>query len=283
MKQFIANLMTGFGIADVIDILIVAFIAYEVITFIAKNRAQQLVRGILLLFGVYLLSNLLKLYTLNWILKNTLTIGLVALIILFQPELRRGLEYMGRGAIRKNGRIDKTSAKYVVDEIVKAVDSFSESRTGALMVVEQLDSLGDIIETGTVIDADISSEMLGNIFYKGAPLHDGAAILRDNKVYAAGCVLPLTSDLSLSKELGTRHRAGIGITEHTDAVSIIVSEENGVISVARDGRLTRFLDSKGIEKYLLNIYLKPEEEEKNPIIRFLKKRKNKNGGEKDAK
>lgn len=275
--------MTGFGIADVIDILIVAFIAYEVITFIAKNRAQQLVRGILLLFGVYLLSNLLKLYTLNWILKNTLTIGLVALIILFQPELRRGLEYMGRGAIRKNGRIDKTSAKYVVDEIVKAVDSFSESRTGALMVVEQLDSLGDIIETGTVIDADISSEMLGNIFYKGAPLHDGAAILRDNKVYAAGCVLPLTSDLSLSKELGTRHRAGIGITEHTDAVSIIVSEENGVISVARDGRLTRFLDSKGIEKYLLNIYLKPEEEEKNPIIRFLKKRKNKNGGEKDAK
>ena len=262
-----------------IDILIVAFIAYEVITFIAKNRAQQLVRGILLLFGVYLLSNLLNLYTLNWILRNTLTIGLVALIILFQPELRRGLEYMGRGAIRRNGRIDKTSAKYVVDEIVKAVDAFSESRTGALMVVEQLDSLGDVIESGTVIDADISSEMLGNIFYKGAPLHDGAAILRDNKVYAAGCVLPLTSDLSLSKELGTRHRAGIGITEHTDAVSIIVSEESGVISVAREGRLTRFLDSKGIEKYLLNIYLKPEEEEKNPIIRFLKKKR---GGGKSA-
>ncbi len=279
MRQFIANLMTGFGISDVIDILIVAFIAYEVITFIAKNRAQQLVRGILLLFGVYLLSNLLNLYTLNWILRNTLTIGLVALIILFQPELRRGLEYMGRGAIRRNGRIDKTSAKYVVDEIVKAVDAFSESRTGALMVVEQLDSLGDVIESGTVIDADISSEMLGNIFYKGAPLHDGAAILRDNKVYAAGCVLPLTSDLSLSKELGTRHRAGIGITEHTDAVSIIVSEESGVISVAREGRLTRFLDSKGIEKYLLNIYLKPEEEEKNPIIRFLKKKR---GGGKSA-
>lgn len=279
MRQFIANLMTGFGISDVIDILIVAFIAYEVITFIAKNRAQQLVRGILLLFGVYLLSNLLNLYTLNWILRNTLTIGLVALIILFQPELRRGLEYMGRGAIRRNGRIDKTSAKYVVDEIVKAVDAFSESRTGALMVVEQLDSLGDVIESGTMIDADISSEMLGNIFYKGAPLHDGAAILRDNKVYAAGCVLPLTSDLSLSKELGTRHRAGIGITEHTDAVSIIVSEESGVISVAREGRLTRFLDSKGIEKYLLNIYLKPEEEEKNPIIRFLKKKR---GGGKSA-
>lgn len=279
MRQFIANLMTGFGISDVIDILIVAFIAYEVITFIAKNRAQQLVRGILLLFGVYLLSNLLNLYTLNWILRNTLTIGLVALIILFQPELRRGLEYMGRGAIRRNGRIDKTSAKYVIDEIVKAVDAFSESRTGALMVVEQLDSLGDVIESGTVIDADISSEMLGNIFYKGAPLHDGAAILRDNKVYAAGCVLPLTSDLSLSKELGTRHRAGIGITEHTDAVSIIVSEESGVISVAREGRLTRFLDSKGIEKYLLNIYLKPEEEEKNPIIRFLKKKR---GGGKSA-
>ena len=279
MRQFIANLMTGFGISDVIDILIVAFIAYEVLTFIAKNRAQQLVRGILLLFGVYLLSNLLNLYTLNWILRNTLTSGLVALILLCQPELRRGLEYRGRGAIRWNGRIDKTSAKYVVDEIVKAVDAFSESRTGALMVVEQLDSLGDVIESATVIDADISSEMLGNIFYKGAPLHDGAAILRDNKVYAAGCVLPLTSDLSLSKELGTRHRAGIGITEHTDAVSIIVSEESGVISVAREGRLTRFLDSKGIEKYLLNIYLKPEEEEKNPIIRFLKKKR---GGGKSA-
>ena len=153
------------------------------------------------------------------------------------------------------GDIDKEEAKRMVTEIVRAVETMSSSRTGALIVIEKEITLNDIVETGTVIDAYISAEMIGNIFYEGAPLHDGALILRGDRLYAAGCVLPLTQNKELSKELGTRHRAGIGITENSDALVIIVSEETGVISLAQNGELTRFLEAKRIEKTLLDLYL----------------------------
>ncbi|MDY6037989.1 MAG: diadenylate cyclase CdaA [Eubacterium sp.] len=271
MKDLLNNLITGIGIKDVLDILIVALIVYKVLGFIRETRAQQLVKGIFVLVLVFLVSDVLHLYTLNWILRRTMTLGLVALIILFQPELRRGLEYMGRGKFMMNrlNRLNKDKSKAVIDEFVKAAVRCSSTKTGVLIVIEREVSLGDIAESGTIIDAEISAQMIENVFYKGAPLHDGAAIVRGDRLFAAGCVLPLTANQDLNKDLGTRHRAGIGITENSDALTIIVSEENGVISVAKGGKLTRFLDSKGLEKLLLNLYLSHETEEKNPIS-FIK-------------
>ena len=194
MKDFIINLTTGFGIKDVLDILIVALIVYKVLDFIRETRAQQLVKGIFVLVLAFLISDVLHLYTLNWILRGTMTIGVVALIILFQPELRRGLEYMGRGRFMPNklNRLNSDKSKEIIDEFVKAADECSATMTGVLLVIEREVSLGDIADTGTIIDAEISAQMIGNIFYKGAPLHDGAAIVRGDRIYAAGCVLPLT-------------------------------------------------------------------------------------------
>lgn len=185
--------------------------------------------------------------------------GLVALVVIFQPELRRALEHLGRSRfVNIMNDIDKEDAKRMVTEMVNAVETMSASRTGALMVIEKEITLNDIVETGTVIDARISAEMIGNVFYEGAPLHDGAMIIRGSRLYAAGCVLPLTQNKELSKELGTRHRAGIGITENSDALVIIVSEETGVISMAQNGVLTRFMDGKSIEKILLDMYLQED-------------------------
>ena len=268
MKETLIDIFSNIGVTDVLDICVVAFIVYKILAFIRESRAQQLVKGIIALVAAYLISDLLDMHVLNWILKGTMTMGVVALIVLFQPELRRGLEYIGRGRIMggRLSRLDKSKAKLITDEIVRACDSFSESRTGALIVIERDVTLGDIAETGTVINAEISTEMIGNIFYKGAPLHDGAVIIRDDRIYAAGCVLPLTASLDLNKELGTRHRAGIGITENSDAVVLIVSEE----TVARGGRLTRFLDSKGLKKLLLNLYLAPEDEKVGFISRLAR-------------
>lgn len=270
IRLYIENLISGIGITDVLDILVVAFIVYKVLGFIQETRAQQLLNGLLVLVAALIISDLLDLYTINWLLKSAFTMGVIALIILFQPELRRALEYVGRGRFVHNrvNQLDKSKAKKVTDEFVTAAEAFSETRTGALIVIEREVSLGDIAESGTVINADVSAEMLGNIFYKGAPLHDGAAIIRGDKIYAASCVLPLTSDLGLGKELGTRHRAGIGITENSDALSLIVSEENGVISVAQAGKLRRFLDAKELEKLLLNLYLASDPEEIGIIARL---------------
>ena len=255
--DFFANIFASMRVTDVIDILVVAFIIYKIIGFIRETRAQQLVKGVLVLLIAFFLSDLLKLYTLNWILRGTMTMGIIAIVIVFQPELRRGLEYVGRSKIMKStfSNVDKSKAKEITDEFVKAVDTFSSDRTGALIVIEKQVSLNDIAESGTIVDADISAELLGNIFYEGAPLHDGAVIIRGDRVYAAGCVLPLTANKDLNKNLGTRHRAGIGITENSDAISLIVSEETGVISVAEGGKLRRFLDTKSIEKMLLNMYI----------------------------
>lgn len=288
MKDILANLTAQISIFDIIDVLVVAFIVYKILGFIKDSRAQQLVKGILILVAVFLLSGLLHLNTLNWILRSTMTVGIIALVILFQPELRRVLERMGRAGILSEKFLgDKNKAKYVVDAFVDAVDSFSSTRTGALIVIERAVSLGDVAENGTILNADVSAELLGNIFYKGSPMHDGATIIRGEKVFAAGCVLPLTARLDVGKELGTRHRAAIGITENSDAVAIVVSEENGIISVARDGQINRFLDTKALEKMLLSLYL-DEEGENNGILSFLKSngkskgKDNKTGGSENA-
>ena len=260
MGTFFNNIVSSVGLTDILDIAIVAFLVYTVLGFIRETRAEQLAKGLLVLVVVTLLSDIFHLYTLHWILSNLMTVGLLALVVLFQPELRRALEKLGRSKfINITGDVDKDDAKRIVTEMSKAIELMSASRTGALMVIERETTLNDIVETGTIIDAAISTEMIGNFFYEGAPLHDGAVIVRGGRLYAAGCVLPLTQNKKLGKELGTRHRAGIGITEASDALVIIVSEETGVISLAQNGELTRFVDVKKIEKTLLGLYLQEEQ------------------------
>ena len=257
MQNFFENLFYGFGITDIIDILIVAFVIYKLMGLIKQTRAQQLMKGVIVLVAAAFFSGLFNLHTLNWILNGAVTLGAVAILVVFQPELRRALEYMGRSKFIKAPlkQMDKEKGKQITSHIVRAVENFSKDRVGALIVFEKETILSDIMESGTIVDAEISEQLLGNIFYEGSPLHDGAVIIRDGRLYAAGCVLPLTRSNTISKELGTRHRAGIGITENSDALTIIVSEETGIISMASEGQLSRFLDIKTVEKTLLNMYL----------------------------
>jgi diadenylate cyclase len=275
MSDFFHTIISSLGVRDFIDIAIVAFVVYKVLSFIRETRAEQLVKGLLFLLVAAFLSGLLNLYTLNWILVGAMQFGVIALVVVFQPELRRGLEYVGRSKFIRPQftHIDKEKAKAAAASIAKAVDFFSTSRTGALIILEREIMLTDIVETGVSLNSDISTELLKNIFYEGAPLHDGAAIIREAKLCAAGCVLPLTENKDLSMDLGTRHRAGIGITEHSDAIALIVSEESGIISTAADGKLTRFLDIKSIEKTLLNLFLAKAGEEKTFHLLNLFRRK----------
>jgi diadenylate cyclase len=216
------------------------------------------VKGLLVLVIALIVSDVLDLYTVHFILNAVMTYGLMAIIVIFYPELRRALEYLGRSKLffsKQFSNVPKNTAKEVISQICKAVEYFSSNKTGALIVIEQEIALGDIIENGTRVDAEITAMLLDTIFYEGSALHDGAVIIRQDRLLAAGCVLPLTRNDSLERTLGTRHRAGIGITEVSDAVSIIVSEETGIISMATDGVLSRFLDVKSVEKKLYSIYL----------------------------
>lgn len=277
VENVFKNIVSSVGITDVLDIAIITFLVYKLLGFIRETRAEQLAKGLLLLVVATVLSKWMHLYTLHWLLSGLISAGLVAIVVIFQPELRRALEYLGRSRITNIfGEVDKEEAKRIVGQFVEAVDSMSASRTGALIVIEREISLNDIVETGTVIDSQIKAQMIGTIFYEGTPLHDGAVIVRGDKLYAAGCVLPLTQNKELNKELGTRHRAGIGITENSDALVIIVSEETGIISIAQNGKLTRFLDGKTIEKKLLNLYFEGETEQKlsDRISKALKGGKN---------
>lgn len=275
MVEFFQNAFVGFRLIDVLDIVIVAYLVYKILGFIQETRAQQLVRGLVVLGIVFFLSDFLKLYLLNWLLRNFVTMGLFALIVLFQPELRRGLEQLGRRNIVSGQfrSLDKENAIEVVKEIVAAVDDFSATRTGALIVFERETMLNDIIETGTIVDARISVRLLGNLFYEGSPLHDGAVIIRGDRIHAASCVLPLTEKKNIGRNLGTRHRAGLGVSEVSDALVIVVSEETGVISVAENGNFRRFMDLKSVEKILLGVYMPQEETFRERMTRTLKHRR----------
>lgn len=256
MLQAILDVLHSIRIEDVLDIGIVSYILYKILGFIRETRAQQLVRGIIVLLAIFLISDIFKLYLLNWILKNVVTIGLFALIVLFQPELRRGLEHMGRKSIvsGKLTNIDRNEAIILIRDFLDAIEDFAKTKTGALIAIERQIMLTDIIETGVTIDGKISTRLLGNIFYEGAPLHDGAVIVRADKLYAASCVLPLT-EKKLGRNLGTRHRAAVGLSEVSDALIIVVSEETGIISIAENGKLRRFIDIKTLEKRLFEIYM----------------------------
>ena len=248
------GLMSTITFLDIIDIAVVAFLLYKMYIYIKDTRAMVLLKGLLVLLAITLISNWVGLNVINWIMQKILTVLFVALPIVFQPELRRTLEHIGRGKFFGKTRLNKEEAENLLNELDKTVTVLSQNKIGALIVLERESVLNDYSDTGIKIDGIVSSEFLINVFIPNTPLHDGAAILRGNRMTAAGCLLPLTEDRSLSKELGTRHRAALGLSEQTDAVIIVVSEETGIISVARAGRLVRHLDSDKLKQLLRPLF-----------------------------
>lgn len=243
-------------IRHVIDIAIVAYVLYRLILLIQKTQAEQVLKGLATLLAITWLSGALQLNTVYWILRNTATVGVIALLVVFQPELRRALEQIGRGKIFEKAIFpqDERDIDYIIQNITKAVQSMSKDKIGALIVIERQTGINDVIETGVAIDGQLSQQLLENIFVVNTPLHDGAVVLREDRIAAAGCFLPLTQNPNVDKQLGTRHRAALGITEKSDAIAIVVSEETGIISMADDGKLTRYLDPKILGDILKNIY-----------------------------
>lgn len=235
----VLSLVKNITFSNVVDIIIVAYILYKLFILIHETRAEQLIKGLVILVIIMKISDLFGLITLYWLIQNTLTVGLIALIIIFQPELRKALEHLGRSKFITRKMFDNEEfIEIIVDEITIAAINLSETKTGALIVIEQETGLNDFMESGIKIDAVVTSALLENIFVENTPLHDGAVIIRRDRIMAAACVLPLTEQ-ALNKELGTRHRAGIGVTENSDAIAVIVSEETGTISLAINGRITR--------------------------------------------
>ena len=247
--NIILNSVKSIQAKDILDIAIIAFLIYNLIKLMRETRAEQLVKGLLWVVIAFALSELFHLQMLSTLLKNFFQFSVLALLILFQPELRRALEQVGRSNFGKYWSFvsggTKESEEYLkkqkccIKAVVDASVALSKTKTGALMVIERQTKLGDIIATGTVINALPSPPIIGNIFFNKAPLHDGAMIIREGMIYAAGCILPLTKNTSISIDLGTRHRAGVGISENSDAIVVIVSEETGTISMAVNGVLTR--------------------------------------------
>ncbi len=264
-------------ISDTMDILVVALFIYFLIRLVRDSRAEQLMKGIALLALMYLAAFLLNLTTVEFLLKAVFENGLIVLVVIFQPEIRRALEQAGHsklGVFRLFGGLGTVESTELVEQwhkaIDAAVDTLQRQKMGALIVMERSTRLGEIVRSGTVIEAEPSGELISNIFFNKAPLHDGAMIIRDGKVYAAGCILPLTDDQQISRELGTRHRAGVGMSENSDAVVVIVSEETGTVSIAEGGELTRNYSHETLVKALEDRILWSQQEAKKPIWRRKK-------------
>jgi len=246
------------GLSDIADILIVAVLIYYLLMMTRQTRASAVLKGLVVLLVATFVSDMLGLTALNWLLMSVVNYGAVVLVILFQPELRKALEQLGRGAVRENSHAgDGEDRERIIDEIIQCMTDLSRRRVGALIVFEQKTGLKDVIETGTAVDGKISAPLLENIFEPNTPLHDGAVVVRGTRVVAAACILTLTEGRGISRELGTRHRAAIGISETTDATVLIVSEETGIMSMARGGRLTRHLDAKSLREILEGMYAEP--------------------------
>ena len=252
---------------DILDILIVAYIIYRVMKLLKDTSAERLIKGIIILVGIMLLASMLHLTMISWLLQQALNVGLFAIVVVFQPELRRLLEQIGKGNFSR--LIVPADAPDEVESMITATVSacadMSRTKTGALIVFERRERLGEIISTGTAVDAAPSAELIKNIFFKNSPLHDGAMIVRAGRVCAAGCVLPLSGNQSLSRDLGTRHRAAVGMSESADSVLVVVSEETGSISVAIGGMLKRHLSPDMLRKLLENELLDSEKQEKSRL------------------
>jgi diadenylate cyclase len=244
---------------SILDITIVTYVFYKTIILIRGTRAEQIVKGLAVLLIATVVSDQAGLVVIHWLLRQVMTLGFVAILIVFHPELRRALESLGRGKIftRSSAIYGDIDFEQMLEELIKAIQVLVKKRLGALIVIERETGLKELIETGISIDGQVSAELLINIFLSRSPLHDGAVIIRGNRIMAAGCYLPLTENPNLSKELGTRHRAALGVSEQSDAVALIVSEETGVVSLTNNGKLTRYLDEKTLKQMLLSLVKPP--------------------------
>ena len=277
------NLLTTMGLADIIDILLVAYLIYKAIWFVRRTNSYNLAKGIIVFLIVMLLSDLFGLKMISFALRKTAELGLIALVVLFQPELRRLLERMGSSFSSTRGEIG-TELDSAIAHTVLACTEMSTAKTGALIIFERGVKLNEIMSTGTIINADTNAELIKNIFFNKAPLHDGALVIRDGRLAAAGCVLPLTKSTNLSKELGMRHRAGIGLSEQSDAVVVIVSEETGSISVAVDGMLKRHLTATTLERLLrAELIVQDADREKRSFKQLMNKLFKGKNNEKDQR
>ncbi len=268
---FLLNIKSNFKpIVDILDILVVTFIIYEAISLVRQTRTAQLAKGIIAVLLAYVVANLVGLRTLTWLINSIMSFGILALVVVFQPELRRALEQVGRTSLFGmqifKGKTDPSDLRMkwqnAIVAVCDAAEQMAETRTGALMVLERRTNLSEIVKTGTVLSADITPEMLGTIFYEGTPLHDGAVVVREGRIEAAGCFLPLSNNLEIGKDMGTRHRAALGMSENSDAVVVVVSEETGIISLAKNGILIRRLDRQNLFNMLESDMVPPEMEEK---------------------
>ena len=278
--EYIINFIQLIRVTDIIDIVIVSVLIYQMLKMIRETRALQLVKGIAILLIVLQLSTWLNFTVINYILRNIMQVGLFIIVVIFQPELRNVLERVGRSKVGNLFdfsaiQLSEDKVQNIIDELVNATVSLSHTKTGALIVLEREIRLGDFVNTGAMLNAEITAALLENIFVPKTPLHDGAVIVRNDRIYSAGCVLPLTSNTNLSRELGTRHRAALGVSEVSDAVVIVVSEETGKISIAINGTLTRNLNEQTLKKAIERAF---ERNKKNPSeldkIKFIRRVKN---------
>lgn len=261
---------------DIIDILAMAYIIYKAICYLRETRAGQLVKGIVILFAIYLIANWCNLVTLKWLLSKVVDSAIIAAAVIFQPELRRILERVGRTKFAHSQLFDEQSSALseCIDNVSKAAGIMQEKKVGALIVFERTTQLGEIINTGTVIDAAASVSMINNVFFPKSPLHDGALIIREGRLYAAGCILPLTQREDLSLQLGTRHRAAIGMTENSDAVVLVVSEETGTISIVSNGQIKRNYNAVSAGAELRRMLISDSENENSVSVATVLKQIN---------
>lgn len=272
------GLLSTITFLDVIDIVVVAYFLYRLFLMLKNTRAATLGKGLMVLIGFTLICRWLNLHVISWLLEKSMTVIMVALPVVFQPELRRALEQIGRGKLfHKGSELDEQELEEMLDSVAHATKIMSKNKVGALMVFERATGLVERIETGVPVDGLVSSGLIQNIFVKDTPLHDGAIIIRGNRIVAACCLLPLTENRNLSQELGTRHRAAIGMSEQSDAMVLVVSEETGTISIARNGELMRYLTVDDVKDILRTAIFKPHTTGKNSIVDKLK---NLLGGEK---
>ncbi len=268
------------ALSDLIDILIMSYLIYKVMDLLRDTSAERLVKGIVVIIFIMQVAKLTHLNTVSYVLNSTLTIGVTALVIIFQPELRRMLEQIGKGKMvsgfLQNKDDEISSAEAAIIQVRTACESMARDKIGALIVFEREEKLNEIVKNGTYVNAETSSELVRNIFYPKSPLHDGAMVMRNGRIVAAGCVLPLSGNYSLSKDLGTRHRAAVGMSETSDSVLVVVSEETGAISVAIGGMLKRPLTPETLEKVLRAELMRAEDKEEKHV-HALKKWKRKAG------
>ena len=265
------GLVSTIGVLDIIDIVVVAYFLYRVYLMLKNTRAATLVKGLLVLVGFMIICRTLNLHVISWLLEKSMTVIMVALPVVFQPELRRALEQIGRGKLfRKGSELDEQELDAMLEDVAAATKVMSKAKVGALMVFERATGLVERIETGVPIDGLVSSGLIQNIFVKDTPLHDGAVVIRGNRIVAACCLLPLTENRNLSQELGTRHRAAIGISEQSDAMVLVVSEETGAISIARNGELMRYLTVEDVKEILRNAIIQPHVAVKDNLLDKIK-------------